>query len=91
MRPVYVSRALQQPRRVCGVERRQHRVHVFLLAGVRWSDLRRLRRWLHHLPDMHAVHVSCALQQPCNILDAEWGQHGVRVYVQRRLHRPHVR
>ena len=56
------SLGLQQPRIVCDIERSQ-RMHVYLLAGIHWIGLRRLRRRLHHIPHMRPVHSIRALQQ----------------------------
>ena len=56
MHPVHDGHALQRPRRVSDVRRCQDRMHVYLLDGVHWSDVQRLRRQLHQLPHMHSLH-----------------------------------
>ena len=73
--------ALQQPRTVCDVECCENRMRVYLLDGVLWNDLQRLRRWLHHLPDMHSVPDYNALQQPRSVCDVECWQDGMHVYL----------
>ena len=81
MHRVHYGHTLQQPRGVCVIERWQYRMHVYLLDGVHWSDLRRLQRWLHHLPDMHSVHYGHTLQQPRGVCDIERWQYRMHVYL----------
>ena len=42
MYPMLDGHALQYPRIVCDVERCQHRMHMYLLDGVFWSDMQHL-------------------------------------------------
>ena len=42
MHSVHDGHALQQPRRVCDVQRWQHRMHMYLLDGVHWNDVQHL-------------------------------------------------
>ena len=81
MHALHYGRALQRPRRVSDVGRCQDRMHVYLLDGVHWSDVQRLRRWLHHLSCMRPVHNGHALQQPRHVSDVERWQHRVHVYL----------
>ena len=49
-------------------------MQLYLLAGIHWIGLRRLRRRLHHIPDMHTVHDGHTLQQPRIVSDIERSQ-----------------
>ena len=42
MHSVYDVCALQQPRSVSDIERSQHRMHLYLLADVYWTDVQHL-------------------------------------------------
>ena len=78
--------ALQQPRIVRLIERWQHRMHVYLFNGVRWNDMQRLRRWLHHVPHMHPMHYGHALQRSRSIRDVGRCQDRMHVYLLDGVH-----
>ena len=86
MHAMHYGHALQRPRSVSDVGRCQDRMHVYLLDGVHWSDVQRLRRQLHQLPDMHAVYYGRALQRPRRVCDVGRCQHRMHVYLLDGVH-----
>ena len=77
---------LQRARLHRGLQLFAHRMHVYLLDGVHWSDVQRLRRQLHQLPDMHAVHYGHALQRPRRVSDVGCYQDRMHVYLLDGVH-----
>ena len=78
---MHYGHALQRTRRVSDVGRCQYRMHVYLLDGVHWSDVQRLRCWLHQLRDLHPMHYGHALQRSRRVSDFGRCQDLVRVYM----------
>ena len=84
---MHYGHALQCPRRVSDVGRCQDRMYVHLLDGPHWSDVQRLRCWLHQLRDMHPMYYGYALQRLRRVSDVGRSQDRMCLHVSAKVER----
>ena len=84
---MHYGHALQCPRRVSDVGRCQDRMYVHLLDGPHWSDVQRLRCWLHQLRDMHRMYYGHAPQRLRRVSDVGRCQDRMCLHVSAKVER----